>query len=266
MAPLPVAEAPRRRRPMLFSSLLAVGALSLVGRYSVAFTRTEETELKAQQLLREADAVCFDVDSTVVKTEGIDLLAKCYDVEEEVANLTRAAMEGGMKFEVAMKARLELMRPTRDSLEKCVETEGKPKWTPGVRKVIKRLHERGTHVFLVSGGFRNMIEPLADKLDVPYERIYANTILFDEDGNYAGFDETEPTSHDGGKPEALKRLKKQGYKTMIMVGDGATDLQARPPAKAFIGFGGVQVREKVQKGADWFVMSFKEVLDVLPAP
>jgi len=211
--------------------------------------------------------VAFDVDSTVVTTEGIDLLAKCFDVGQQVAALTSAAMNGGVKFEDAMAQRLELMAAhnmTRDSLAKCVETEGKPQLTDGVAEVVKRLHARGVDVFLVSGGFRNMIEPVAKLLDIPLERIYANTILFAENGSYAGFDQTAPTCRDGGKPATLKLLQKQGYKKMLMVGDGATDLQARPPAKAFIGFGGIQVREKVKAGADWFVTGFDEVLAVLP--
>lgn len=45
-----------------------------------------------------------------------------------------------------------------------------------------------------------------------------------------------------------------------MIGDGATDLEARPPADAFIGYGGVAVREAVRDGADLFVHSFEEVL------
>jgi len=65
----------------------------------------------------------------------------------------------------------------------------------------------------------------------------------------------------------LTSLQKElGYKNMVMVGDGATDMQARPPAKAFVGFGGVRVREKVKQGADWFVTDFNEVLAVLPKP
>ena len=42
-----------------------------------------------------------------------------------------------------------------------------------------------------------------------------------------------------------------------MIGDGVTDMQARPPADLFIGFGGVVVRESVKQGADWFVTDFK---------
>lgn len=230
------------------------------------FRRESKVE-KAKRILLNADAVCFDVDSTVVMTEGIDLLAKCFHVEEAVKNLTRNAMEGSVKFEDALNARLELMNPTRESLQRCVETEGKPRFTPQIDAVVQRLHDRGTHVFLVSGGFRVMIAPVAEKLGIPEDRIFANTILFDQDGLYAGFDEAEPTSHDGGKPAVLKLLQKQrGYKTLLMIGDGATDLQARPPAKAFIGFGGVQVREKVRQEADWFITNFQEILDILPAP
>ena len=69
---------------------------------------------------------------------------------------------------------------------------------------------------------------------------------------------------DGGKPAVIKKLKEaHGYNPIIMIGDGATDLQAKPPADAFIGFGGVVVREKVRDNADWFVTDFRELLDAL---
>lgn len=55
-------------------------------------------------------------------------------------------------------------------------------------------------------------------------------------GEYAGFDENEPTSKTGGKGEVIRRLKEdKGFKTIVHVGDGATDLEACPPASAFIG-------------------------------
>ena len=69
---------------------------------------------------------------------------------------------------------------------------------------------------------------------------------------------------DGGKPAVIQRLKNaHGYKTVVMFGDGATDMQARPPADAFVGFGGIVIRENVKKGSDWFVTDFEEVIDVL---
>lgn len=218
----------------------------------------------ARRALRQADAVCFDVDSTVCSTEGIDVLARCHGVEEAVAHLTRGAMEGDVKFQDAMAARLEFMQPSKVSLARCLEDEGLPHLSDGVAAVVARLHGRGTHVYLVSGGFRIMIEPVAALLEIPEDRIFANTILFNHDGSYYGFDRSEPTSRDGGKHAVFESLKKEfGYATMVMVGDGATDMQARPPADAFIGYGGVVTRKRVAEGADWFVTDFNDLLDAL---
>jgi phosphoserine phosphatase len=103
-----------------------------------------------------------------------------------------------------------------------------------------------------------MINPVADLLSIPLHRVYANNLLFEEDGTFLGFDEKEPTSRDGGKPAVIQQLKDfHGYDTVVMIGDGATDMQARPPADAFIGFGGIVVRDSVKAGADLFVIDFQ---------
>jgi phosphoserine phosphatase len=109
-----------------------------------------------------------------------------------------------------------------------------------------------------------MINPVAEKLKIPLHRIYANNLLFKSDGSFAGHDDKELTCRDGGKPAVVQKLKDtHGYKTIIMIGDGATDMQARPPADAFIGFGGVVARAPVKEGADWFVTDFNDVIQVL---
>lgn len=55
-------------------------------------------------------------------------------------------------------------------------------------------------------------------------------------GEFAGFDEDELTSRSGGKAEVIRRLKEErGFKIVVHIGDGATDLEASPPADAFIG-------------------------------
>jgi phosphoserine phosphatase len=103
-----------------------------------------------------------------------------------------------------------------------------------------------------------MIFPVAERVGVPLHRVYANNLMFDGKGLFAGFDRNEPTSRDGGKPRVIQLLKDaHGYKSIVMIGDGATDMQAKPPADAFIGFGGIVVRKSVQEGADWFVNSFQ---------
>jgi phosphoserine phosphatase len=182
---------------------------------------------------------------------------------DAVAALTKAAMEGGMKFQDALAARLELLQPSKASIEACLK-DVPLQLTPGVEEFVKALQVAGKDVFLVSGGFRMMIEPVAERLQIPISNIYANTIVFDDQGQYLDFDASEPTSQDMGKPKALEMIQAaKNYQTILMVGDGATDAQAKPPAKAFIGFGGVAVREAVKANADWFVMDFAPLTQIV---
>ena len=110
-----------------------------------------------------------------------------------------------------------------------------------------------------------MIYPLANILSIPRENVFANNILHDDEGNQVGFDREEPTSKAGGKAVVIGQLKTtHGYDPMFMIGDGATDMEARPPADFFIGFGGIIVRDKVKAGADWFVTEMQELINELP--
>uniref|UniRef100_A0A7S3Z9N4 phosphoserine phosphatase n=1 Tax=Lotharella globosa TaxID=91324 RepID=A0A7S3Z9N4_9EUKA len=138
-------------------------------------------------------------------------------------------------------------------------------FSPGLQDFVQALKDKGCDVYLVSGGFRQMIDPIATTLGLdPKTRVYANNILFDNEGKYTGFDDKELTSRAGGKAKAVALLKEtKGYETVVMIGDGATDMEARPPADAFIGYGGVVEREAVKKGADWFVTDFKDLVDAL---
>lgn len=218
----------------------------------------------AKAALARADAVCFDVDSTVITEEGIDVLAAHCGAGEAVAALTASAMGGTMLFQDALKARLDLIRPSAADVAQCLAAHP-PSLSPGVANLVDALHAKGAHVYLVSGGFRLMIEPVAARLGVPKDRVIANTLNF-VSGEYSGFDPTEFTSADQGKTKALTHLKAtHGYETVVMVGDGATDMQAKAPgaADAFIGFGGVAVRPAVQEKADWFVTDFEEMISIV---
>ena len=219
---------------------------------------------RAKQLWRLSRAVCFDVDSTVVTEEGIDVLAEACGAGPAVAEWTRKAMGGSVPFHVALEARLSLFKPSRKDVQDCLDKHPL-QLTPGMPELMKKLQDNGKHVYLVSGGFRQMIHPVAKVLNIPLERVFANNLLFDEKtGQYVGFDVNEPTSRAGGKGVVVGGLKEKfGYEPIIMVGDGATDMEARPPATAFVGFGGVIVREAVKKGSDWYVMDVQEMIDEL---
>jgi len=218
-------------------------------------------------LWRSTEAVCFDVDSTVCTDEGIDELADYLGAGEAVAEWTSRAMNGGVPYQESLKARLDLMKPSRKAVQAYLSTHP-PLLSPGIKQLIAALQAQGKAVYLVSGGFRQLIYPVAAAVGVPEGNVYANNILFEdtEEGLYNGFDEEEFTSREGGKARAAAFLKsKHGHETLVMVGDGATDLEARTPegANIFIGYGGAQVREAVAKEADWYVYSFEPLIEAL---
>lgn len=227
---------------------------------SKRFFSTEKKDVK--EIWRTADAVCFDVDSTVCTEEGIDVLAAFCGVGDEVANLTKNAMEGNMSYRDSLAARLNLMKPSKSLLDKCIK-DHPGELSPGMLALVQILHNKGKKVFLVSGGFKQLILPTAEKLNIPADNVYANVLQFNGD-DYSGFDEAQPTSQTGGKAVVVKSLiEKLGFETVVMVGDGATDMEARPPAAAFIGYGGVVTRQSVKEGADWFVTDFKDLIAAL---
>ena len=113
-----------------------------------------------------------------------------------------------------------------------------------------------------------MIQPIADAVGIPSHRIFANYILFDGPhgkGEYNGYDTNQFTCRDGGKARAVQHIKAElGVAgPIVVIGDGITDVQAKPPADAVIGYGGVVVRESVREQADWFVEDFQVLLDTL---
>ncbi|XP_071461563.1 phosphoserine phosphatase isoform X2 [Marmota flaviventris] len=188
------------------------GAAAAAGRKDLP-RMVSHPELK--QLFCTADAVCFDVDSTVIREEGIDELARFCGVEDAVSEM----------------------------------------------ELVSRLQERNVQVFLISGGFRSIVEHVAAKLNIPAANVFANRLKFYFNGEYAGFDETQPTADSGGKGKVIKFLKEKfHFKKIIMIGDGATDMEACPPADVFIGFGGNVIRQQVKDNARWYITDFVELL------
>ncbi|CAH2222731.1 phosphoserine phosphatase [Pelobates cultripes] len=219
---------------------------------------TTLSELK--EIFRSADAVCFDVDSTVIKEEGIDELAKFCGVGDAVAEMTRRAMGGSLTFRAALSERLSLIRPSREQVQALI-TEHPPRLTEGIRELVRKLHQRNVQVFLISGGFRSIVEHVATKLDIPLGNVYANRLKFYFNGEYAGFDESQLTAESGGKGKVIGLLREEfGLKKIVMIGDGATDMEACPPADGFIGFGGNVTRQQVKEKAKWYITDFEELL------
>ncbi|CAN6467353.1 unnamed protein product [Victoria cruziana] len=217
------------------------------------------------KILRRADAVCFDVDSTVCIDEGIDELADFCGAGEAVAELTKRAMGGSVSLQEALSARLNIFKPSLAQLNDFIRNRP-PRLSHGIPEVVKKLRDMDVEVYLVSGGFRQMIKPVASILGIPSDNIYANRLLFGSAGEFVGFEPEEPTSKTGGKAVAVQIIKKKhGHKVAVMVGDGATDLEARREGAAdlFICYGGAQLRPSVAGRADWLIFNFDDLWEAL---
>ena len=189
--------------------------------------------------------VIFDCDSTLSAIEGIDELA--VDCREEVAHLTDAAMRGEIPLEQVYGRRLALVRPTRAAVE-ALAREYVARLVPDARETVAALLAAGVEVRIVSGGLLPAVLAVARALGVPESHVSAVDVGFDADGNYAGFDTTSPVAFTGGKRVAIERWSVP--RPAMMVGDGTTDLEARPVVDAFVAFAGVVAREPVIQAAD----------------
>ena len=110
----------------------------------------------------------MDVDGTLIQQEGIDLLAQEAGVGQKVAEITAQAMNGELDFKASLQARVALLKGLEASIfPKIVEQMDV---TPGAKTLITELHQRGYKVGLVSGGFHEVIDPIARSLGIDLVR------------------------------------------------------------------------------------------------
>lgn len=193
--------------------------------------------------------VFFDVDSTLVTIEGIDVLA---DGNPEIARLTEAAMNGEIALEDVYARRLELIRPSRPAVERLGERYV-ASLVDGARETVETLREAGCDIHLVSAGVEQAILPLAAHLAIAPRAVHAVALRFDADGQYEDFDRRSLLTRVGGKELVVRSILARSKGRSAFIGDGVSDLETKPAVSLFIGFGGVQVRQRVRENAEVFV-------------
>lgn len=205
---------------------------------------------------KKFEHIFFDCDSTLSAMEGIDELAALKNKKTEIAAITNLAMNGDLDFLTALQRRLEVIRPSRSDL-RHIGGLYIQKITPHAVETIRQLHGDGKKVYIVSGGFLESIVPLAERLGIALDRIFANEIYFNSDDHYSGFNETLHTAKSHGKKMIAETF--QGLKAFI--GDGASDLEAKDAVDLMIGFCGVARRKIIDENAD--VVIYENDLSVL---
>jgi len=196
----------------------------------------------------------FDVDSTLVTIEGIDVLA---DGNPEIAKLTDAAMNGEIPLDQVYARRLEMIRPSQDRVTQLGATYVES-LVDGAKETIATLQDNGVIVHLVTAGIEQAIRPLAEALNI--RNISAVKLTFDAHGNYKDFDRRSFLTKPGGKELVVRDIRARSHGKAALIGDGISDLEAKPAVNLFIGFGGVVVRPRVKENADVFVTDLRDVL------
>ncbi len=187
--------------------------------------------------------VVFDVDSTLIEDEVIELLADAAGRRKEVAEVTERAMAGELDFAESLIQRVA----TLEGLSAAVvaEVQSRITITNGVPETIEKIQAAGGKVGAVSGGFIQLLEPLAEKLNLDFWR--ANTLeIVDEKLTGKVVGEIIDRS---AKAKALAEWSTaSGLTNTVAVGDGANDLEMLADARIGVAFNAKQiVREKADQ-------------------
>ncbi len=207
------------------------------------------------------DVVCFDCDSTLSRIEGIDELARRNGQFERVAALTDAAMNGELALEDVYANRLALIKPDKSAIDWLAQLYI-AELVEGVVETVKTLQANNKQIHIISGGLRQAILPLANLLSIPEEHVHAVDVIFDDQGHYQDFARTSPLAVSGGKARICRKIRLTNS-SLVMVGDGKTDLEAKQAGAYMIGFGGVVKRRLVEEQADCYV-SESSLTAILP--
>lgn len=200
----------------------------------VAAEQGVDVALEDYSLARRAKRlIVFDVDSTLVQGEVIELIAARAGAQDEVAAITEAAMRGELDFAASLTRRVATLAGLPASV--LAEVAGELQLTPGARTTLRTLRRLGFLCGVVSGGFRQVIAPLADELKLDF--VAANELEIVEGkltGRVSG-----PIIDRAAKAEALRDFARQAGVPMeqtVAVGDGANDIDMLAAAGLGVAF------------------------------
>jgi phosphoserine phosphatase len=200
----------------------------------VAVQESIDIALEDYSLSRRAKRlIVFDVDSTLIQGEVIEMLAARVGAGAAVAEVTEAAMRGELDFAESLHRRVATLAglPT----EVLDEVADQIELTPGARTTIRTLRRLGFHCGIVSGGFRQVIEPLAHELMMDF--VAANELEI-VDGKLTGRVVGNIIDRPG-KAKALRDFAQQAGVPMeqtVAVGDGANDIDMLAAAGLGVAF------------------------------
>lgn len=177
--------------------------------------------------------VVLDVDSTLIEDEVIELLAESAGSLAEVAAITARAMNGDLDFEESLRARVSTLAGLPESVFQTVAS--RIRVTTGVPELVAGVHAAGGCIGVVSGGFHELVDPIAVRLGLDYCR--ANRLAV-ADGRLTG-EVAGPVVDAEAKATTLTEWAADcgvALHQTIAVGDGANDLPMMAITGLSVGF------------------------------
>ncbi|OJW76660.1 MAG: phosphoserine phosphatase SerB [Sphingomonadales bacterium 63-6] len=162
-----------------------------------------------------------DMDSTMIQAECIDELADFAGIKHQIAAITERAMQGELDFESALRERVMLLRDLSEgAIFECLDTRIDP--MPGARVLVETLKSKGCRTVLVTGGFHQFADPVAELLG--FERVVANRLAV-EGGVLTGGLVGGITDSGVKKAVLLEEMAELGAEAVsLATGDGANDI------------------------------------------
>lgn len=165
--------------------------------------------------------VVFDVDSTLIEQEAIELLASFSTSAELVQQITDRAMRGEIDFNQSLIERVATLKGLSDTVLK--EVSSQLKLTPGAKELVSSIHAKGGKAAAVSGGFIQLLDPIRQALDLDFAQ--ANTLGVS--GGVLTGEVEGAIVNSQAKADYLTQWAFElglGLEQTIAVGDGANDL------------------------------------------
>jgi phosphoserine phosphatase len=177
--------------------------------------------------------VILDVDSTLIENEVIELLAGEAGSRTEVEEITSRAMNGQLDFEASLRARVATFKGLPESVFATVGAMVSV--TAGVPALVAGVHAAGGRVSVVSGGFHEVLDPIAASLSLDSWRANRLEVVAGElTGELSG-----PVIDARAKADALREWAAEfgvPLSRTVAVGDGANDLLMMAIAGLAVGF------------------------------
>ena len=216
------------------------------------------------------NTIFIDFDSTFIKLETLDELAKLVLKNDKERNLkikriteiTNQAMSGNINFTKALNLRLQLLKINKTDVVKTTNHLSKS-ISESINSNIDLIRLISENIWIVSGGFKDIIAPIVKNFGIKKSKILANEFIYNKYNQVIGCNEQNDLYKSKGKISAIKNLKLAGNK--IMIGDGYTDYEVfkHGAVNTFIYYGENIFRENVANLSKYKAESFKDVLKIL---